>query len=236
MTRWFPRFAPASPTSPTFAGRSRRHLSNATSPGSPPEHSPALAHEAEKAIPLPGPFHTSEDAQLGPLETPKARKLPEQTGLPTPVLSPLIAFLRFQQAGCGTRKPRCRNLRAASLVSSPFRRTHSRRLRRPPFQPSGFVSPRKHLCNHLQGLPPSRDPHPFPDPFLPCHFAPDSADTHGFEGFPPLERDFTEPKLAKTHALLAFSPLRLSLSSWRTRLPGSSSHVLGYLLIETSCG
>jgi len=100
VARWSSRLAPVLPPRPTLSGRSRHRRSDATSLGSPPEHSPARAHEAAKAIPLPGPFHTPEDVWLGLLETPKARRLPGKTGLPTPVLSPLVAFLRFQRTGC----------------------------------------------------------------------------------------------------------------------------------------
>jgi hypothetical protein len=47
--------------------------------------------------------------------------------------------------------PVARNRRTASHVSSSFRRTNPLRTWRPPSQPSGSISPRKHLCTSPSG-------------------------------------------------------------------------------------
>ena len=132
--------------------------------------------------------------------------------------------------------PVARNRQTASHDLSSLRRTNPLRTQRPPSQPSGFISPRKHLCNHLQGLALSGDPHPFPGPFLPCRLAPHSGDAYDFGGFPLRKGARLDRSPAEPVPSWRFPPLRLSLSSRWTRLPGSSSHVLGGLPAEASCG
>jgi hypothetical protein len=84
------------------------------------------------------------------------------------------------------------------------------------------------LSFHLQGFWPSRDLSLFPGSILPCCFASALEQKPAASKVCPLRKADAQQRQSQSraHALLAFSPLRLSLSLPWSQLPSSSSLVL----------
>jgi len=168
---------------------------------------------------------------------PKSPKAFGKTGLPLPVLSPLVAFLRFQRTGfvpdfsccqeppsrlfCLERAPKSTLLAPEAPTCSAFRVCFT------PETPVHFAF-RALLLPEIRTRLRVRSSHAVLHRTLSTLTA--------SKGFPlrkgiQLSRSPIEPMPS-----WRFPPLRLSLSSRWTRLPDSSSHVLGDLLTEASCG